>query len=60
MTTAAKLLAFGIVTVTAVALAGPMPTIINGVLVLIIAGLILTHSAIFTDALTTSTKVLQA
>jgi hypothetical protein len=60
MTTAAKLLAFGIVTVTAIALAGPMPTVVNGILVLIIAALILTHSAVFTDALTTSTKALKA
>jgi hypothetical protein len=54
-----KVLAFVVVTAVVVALAGPLPTIVNGILVLIISGMILLHPDVFTGPMQQATGALQ-
>lgn len=56
MSTTTKVLSFVVITVVVVALAGPMPTIVTGILVLILAGIVLSNYTIFTDALSAANQ----
>lgn len=54
-----KGVAFVIVTIGVVALAGPFPTLVNGILILVLSGMILTHAGAFNSLTTWITNTLQ-